>query len=80
MVCINSCTGASWHNWITTLPAQYEALTPATITGTADALLRPDAMTWVVVGDLSKIEPKIRALNLGQVEVWDAEGHTVQKP
>jgi len=61
-------------NWITTLPAQYRALTPARVTGTADSLLRPDTMTWVVVGDLSKIESKIRALNLGQVEVWDAEG------
>ncbi|MBY8829533.1 M16 family metallopeptidase [Hephaestia mangrovi] len=65
-------------NWITTLPAQYEALTPDTITSTADAVLRPDALTWVVVGDLSKIESKIRALDLGKVEVWDAQGKVLR--
>jgi predicted Zn-dependent peptidase len=66
------------ENWVTTLPAQYAALTPEAITKTADALLRPDAMTWVVVGDLSKIEAKIRALNVGTVEVWDAQGNKIR--
>jgi predicted Zn-dependent peptidase len=65
-------------DWITTLPARYAALKPATITQTAGALLHPDAMTWVVVGDLSKIEAKVRALNLGAVEVWDAEGRRLR--
>ncbi|MET3711960.1 putative Zn-dependent peptidase [Sphingomonas trueperi] len=61
------------YDWITTLPDAYGKLTPATITTTAQ-LLNPDAMTWVIVGDLSKIEDKLRALSLGPVEVWDAEG------
>lgn len=39
---------------------------------------RPDAMSWVIVGDLSKIEAKIRALGLGAVEVWDAEGRKLR--
>jgi predicted Zn-dependent peptidase len=62
------------YDWITTLPDAYAKLTPATITTTAQ-LLNPDAMTWIVVGDLSKIEEKVRALAIGPVEVWDAEGH-----
>jgi len=66
------------ENWVTTIPAQYAALTPEAITKTADALLRPNAMTWVVVGDLSKIEAKVRALNFGTVEVWDAEGKKIR--
>ena len=66
------------ENWVTTLPAQYAALTPEAITKTADALLRPNAMTWVVVGDLSKIEAKVRALNFGTVEVWNAEGKKIR--
>ena len=61
------------YEWITTLPDRYQAATPDGVTATA-AMLRPEAMTWVVVGDLSKIEAEIRALNLGPVEVWDAEG------
>jgi zinc protease len=66
------------YDYITTLPTQYAALRPETITTTANSLLHPDAMTWVVVGDLSKTEAKIRALNLGTVEVWDAEGRKLR--
>ena len=65
------------YEWITTLPDRYAALTPATI-GEAAATLHPDAMTWVIVGDLSKIEAGIRALDLGSVEVWDAEGNRLR--
>ncbi len=65
------------YDWITTLPGAYAALKPETITASAQ-LLHPDAMTWVVVGDLSKIETKVRGLKLGTVEVWDAEGHKLR--
>jgi zinc protease len=65
------------YDYITTLPARYQSLTPTTITSTATSL-RPDALTWVIVGDLGKIEQKIRALKLGPVEVWDAEGRTLR--
>ncbi|TGX54961.1 insulinase family protein [Sphingomonas gei] len=61
------------YEYVTTLPKKYAALTPATITATA-AMLHPDALTWVIVGDLAKVEQKVRALKLGSVEVWDAEG------
>ena len=33
---------------------------------------------WVIVGDLSEIEDNIRALELGTVEVWDANGNKVR--
>jgi len=65
------------YDWITTLPAQYAALRTDMITSTAQAI-HPDALTWVIVGDLSKTEAKIRALKLGPVEVWDAEGHKLR--
>lgn len=61
------------YEWLSTLPDRYAALTPATI-GRSAAALHPNAMTWVVVGDLSKIEEGVRALDLGPVEVWDASG------
>ncbi|MDB4951748.1 MAG: peptidase domain protein [Gemmatimonadetes bacterium] len=54
------------------------ALTPADISGIAHKRLTPDAVTIVVAGDLSKIEPGIRALNLGAVEVWSPEGEKVR--
>ena len=61
------------YDWITTLPDRYAAATPEAVTA-ASAMLHPDAMTWVVVGDLSKIEAGVRALDLGEVEVWNAQG------
>lgn len=33
--------------------------------------------TWVVVGDRATIEPKIRALNIGEVQVVDVDGNPV---
>ena len=39
--------------------------------------LDPGALTWVVVGDLSKIEQPIRALGLGEVSIVDADGKPV---
>ncbi|MBA3941867.1 MAG: peptidase M16 [Sphingopyxis sp.] len=66
------------YDYLTTLPAKYGALTPAAVTKAADEMLRPDAMSWVIVGDLSKIEAKVRALSLGPVEVWDAEGRKLR--
>jgi hypothetical protein len=40
-------------------------------------LIHPDVLTWVVVGDLTKIEAKVRALNLGEVTVIDTDGKPV---
>ncbi len=65
------------YAWLTTLPDRYAAATPETVTAAA-AMLAPSAMTWVVVGDLSKIEAGVRAAGLGEVEVWDAEGNRLR--
>jgi zinc protease len=35
-------------------------------------------LTWVVVGDLAKIEENVRALGFGDVEVWDAFGNKLR--
>jgi hypothetical protein len=51
-------------------------MTPEQVKAAA-ATLDPNALTWVVVGDLSKIEQPIRALNLGDVTVVDANGTAV---
>ena len=56
--------------------AEIEALTPAQVQAMAGTL-KPDALTWVVVGDLSKIEAGVRALDMGEVQVIDADGKPV---
>ncbi|HBD19068.1 MAG TPA: peptidase M16 [Arenimonas sp.] len=53
--------------------AKIEGLTPEAVHAAA-ATIRPEALTWVVVGDLSKIEQGVRALELGEVQVVDADG------
>lgn len=56
--------------------AQIEALTPEQVKAAA-ATLDPNALTWVVVGDLKQIEEPVRALKLGDVQVLDADGQAV---
>lgn len=34
----------------------------------------PGNLVWVIVGDLSRIEPEVRALGLGEIEFIDADG------
>ncbi|MBD7924106.1 M16 family metallopeptidase [Xanthomonas bonasiae] len=53
--------------------AEIEAMTPAQVAQAA-ATLDPNALTWVVVGDLKQIERPVRALKLGEVTVIDADG------
>lgn len=63
------------YNYAETLAEKYKSLTPEILQQAAQENLRPDAMIWVIVGDLEKIEQNIRDLNLGDVEVWDANGN-----
>jgi len=63
-----------WNDFV----GEVKAMTPAKLTSAAQKLVRPDALTWVIVGDLSKIEAGIRKLNLGDVKVLDADGNVVR--
>jgi predicted Zn-dependent peptidase len=58
--------------------AEIEAITPAQV-DVAAKTFDPNAITWVVVGDLSKTEAPIRALNLGEVTILDADGKPVAR-
>jgi predicted Zn-dependent peptidase len=55
---------------------EIEAMTPAQVNAAAQTL-DPNAMTWVVVGDLAKMEQPLRALKVGEVTVLDADGKPV---
>ena len=58
--------------------AEIEGLTPDQVKAAA-ATIDPAKLTWVVVGDLSKIEKPVRALNLGDISVIDADGKPAAK-
>ena len=64
-----------WNDFV----GDITSLTTADINKSAGRLIHPEALTWVVVGDLSKIEAKVRALNFGEVAVIDVEGNVVAR-
>lgn len=65
-------------NWVQVRNEQVANFTPAQARDAAKAI-DPNALTWVIVGDLSKIEAPVRALKLGEVTVIDADGKPVAK-
>ncbi|MEO5628451.1 MAG: pitrilysin family protein [Thermomonas sp.] len=54
--------------------AEIEGMTTAQVNAAAKTI-DPKALTWVIVGDVSKIEAPIRALKIGPVQVIDADGN-----
>jgi zinc protease len=55
-------------------------LDAADVGDVAMRLLRPERMTWVVVGDRSVIEADVRALQLGDLRIVDADGNILGNP
>jgi zinc protease len=49
------------------------------VNNSAQQLMAPDKMMWLVVGDLEKIEGKIREANLGAIVHVDQEGEVLNK-
>jgi zinc protease len=60
------------------LVGKVNELTPAQLASAAGRLVHPDALTWIVVGDLSKIEAPVRKLGFGEVVVLDTEGRVLR--
>ncbi|HAI93720.1 MAG TPA: peptidase M16 [Xanthomonadaceae bacterium] len=63
-------------DWVFKRKAEIEALTPEQVKAAATTI-DPGRLVWVVVGDLKQIEQPIRALNLGQISIVDADGKPV---
>jgi zinc protease len=64
-----------WNDYVGDLTA----LTPARVNESAGRLIHPDALTWIVVGDLAKIEKSVRALNFGEVTILDTDGKVISR-
>ena len=65
-------------DYFETLPARIQQETPAQLAAIAKALVQPQALIWVVIGDLQKIEAGVRKLDLGEVRVLDADGKVLR--
>ena len=61
-------------DYVDTIKQRTEAQTLSQIRDAAQQIIRPDQLTWLIVGDLSTIEKPVRALKLGDVILLDVEG------
>ena len=56
------------------------AVTTDGVAERAKTVIETSKLTWIVVGDLEKIEEDVRALGYGEVEVWNAFGDVLPEP
>jgi len=56
-------------DFLDNLPTKYRSMTIDDINTAAERYIDPSIWTWVIVGDLSKIEQGIRELDLGEIEI-----------
>lgn len=66
----------------TDYPGKYSSilknLTLTDIQNAAAKVVKPQSLTWLIIGDRSKIEAGIRELNFGPVKILDANGDEVK--
>jgi zinc protease len=65
------------ENYYNTFTQTVLSMTPAQANALAARTIVPGKLTWMVVGDLSKVEAGVRELNLGEVRKIDADGNPV---
>lgn len=63
--------------WLEAYGQRVNSLELDEIQAVAADVIRPDALTWVIVGDLEQIEEDIRSLNLGTVTKLDTDGNPI---
>lgn len=65
-------------DYFSKLPGQLNAVTAEGAEAVAKKYLHPDEMILICVGDRAKIEPELGKLNLGEIEIRDADGNVVK--
>jgi zinc protease len=66
------------RDYFSKLPEQLNAVTAEDAEAVARKYLHPDQLILVCVGDRAKIEPELVKLDLGSVEMRDADGNVVK--
>ena len=57
---------------------QYEAVSLEDLALSFNHRVDADTLTWFIAGDLAQIEESVRALGLGEFEVWDVDGNRLR--
>jgi zinc protease len=66
------------RDYFSNLPSQLNAVTAEQAQAVAKKYLHPEEMILVCVGDRAKIEPELTKLDLGEIEIRDADGNAVK--
>ena len=64
-------------DYFTKLPERLNAVTADDAEAVAKKYLHPDQMILICVGDRAKIEPDLVKLDLGAIEIRDADGKVI---
>ncbi len=65
-------------DYVQTLKQRIDAQKDADVEAAAKEVVKPNGLTWVVVGDRKQIEKSIRELKIGELQVLDTDGKVVQ--
>ena len=65
------------EDYFETYAGKVRALKTSDIENGAKAIVYPDHLIWVVVGDRAKIEQGIKELGLGEIRILDADGKPI---
>ena len=65
-------------SYLNTFAAMLQNMKQADIQSAAIKVIKPNSLTWVIVGDRSKIESGIKELNIGTIKYIDSEGNEVK--
>jgi zinc protease len=65
------------NDYYRTLPAKIDAVTASDVQAMANKYLVPGNMVVIAAGDRQRIEPELKKLDLGSIEVRDYEGNPI---
>jgi len=65
-------------DYFDTYTQRVRALNMDQVSEAAHEVVHPDNLVWIIVGDRSIIEPKIRELGLGEIFLMDSDGNVIE--
>lgn len=65
-------------DYASTLAQRIEALQIEDLQSAANDIVRPNSLTWLIVGDLDAIRGQLEAHDIGPIEIWNDDGEPVE--
>ena len=65
-------------DYVASLKEKYQSVSLENIQGAAENVIHPDSITWVIVGDRSRIEQGLTELGIAQPEFMDPAGKLIE--